>query len=97
MRFPHDSILINILTMGVFENSVAINPMVFMIIIPMKNGYFTGNIPNIFRQTHMVEKMDNLEVSMRSWGIPKIAGLIWFIPKMDDWGIPPMDWKPPNE
>ena len=27
--------------------------MVLMIIIPMKNGYFIGNIPNIFRQTHM--------------------------------------------
>ena len=27
--------------------------MVFMIIIPMKNGYFIGNIPNIFRQTHI--------------------------------------------
>ena len=24
------------------------------IIIPMKNGYFIGNIPNIFRQTHMI-------------------------------------------
>ena len=27
--------------------------MVFMIIIPMKNGYFIGNIPHIFRQTHI--------------------------------------------
>ena len=27
-------------------------PMVLLIIIPMKNGYFIGNIPNIFRQTH---------------------------------------------
>ena len=26
--------------------------MVLLIIIPMKNGYFIGNIPNIFRQTH---------------------------------------------
>ena len=40
--------------------------MVFMIIIPMKNGYFIGNIPNIFRQTHLgilyessVEKRDH--------------------------------------
>ena len=39
--------------MGVFENSVALNPMVLLIIIPMKNGYFIGNIPNIFRQTHV--------------------------------------------
>ena len=27
--------------------------MVLLIIIPMKNGYFIGNIPNIFRQTHV--------------------------------------------
>ena len=39
--------------MGVSENSVPLNPMVLLIIIPMKNGYFIGNIPNIFRQTHM--------------------------------------------
>ena len=39
--------------MGVSENSVAINPLVLLIIIPMKNCYFIGNIPNIFRQTHM--------------------------------------------
>ena len=36
---------------GVSENSVPLNPMVLLIIIPMKNGYFIGNIPNIFRQT----------------------------------------------
>ena len=28
-------------------------PMVLLIIIPMKNGYFIGNIPKIFRQTHI--------------------------------------------
>ena len=39
--------------MGVSENSVAINPLVLLIIIPMKNGYFIGNIPNIFRQTQI--------------------------------------------
>ena len=39
--------------MGVSENSVPLNPMVLLIIIPMKNGYNMGNIPNIFRQTHM--------------------------------------------
>jgi len=27
--------------------------MVLLIIIPFLNGYFIGNIPNIFRQTHM--------------------------------------------
>ena len=30
------------------------NPMVFMIIIPFLNGYFIGNILNIFRQTQVV-------------------------------------------
>ena len=43
------------LHLGVSENSVALNPMVLLIIIPMKNGYFIGNIPNIFRQTHLYE------------------------------------------
>ena len=38
---------------GVSENSVPLNPMVLLIIIPMKNGYFIGNIPNIFRQSHI--------------------------------------------
>ena len=28
-------------------------PMVLLIIIPFLNGYFIGNIPNIFRQTHV--------------------------------------------
>ena len=30
---------------GVSENSVPLNPMVLLIIIPIKNGYFIGNIP----------------------------------------------------
>ena len=35
------------------ENSVPLKPMVLLIIIPFLNGYFIGNIPNIFRQTHL--------------------------------------------
>ena len=31
--------------MGVSENSVRLNPMVLLIIIPFLNGYFIGNIP----------------------------------------------------
>ena len=31
--------------MGVSENSVPLNPMVLLIIIPMKNGYFIGIYP----------------------------------------------------
>ena len=34
--------------MGMSENSVPLNPMVLLIIIPMKNGYFIGNINPTF-------------------------------------------------
>ena len=39
--------------MGVSENSVPLNPMVLLIIIPFLNGYFIGKINPIFRQTHI--------------------------------------------
>ena len=39
--------------MGVSENSVPLHPIVLLIIIPMKNGYFIGKINPIFRQTQM--------------------------------------------
>ena len=41
----------------VWKCCVPLNPMVLLIIIPMKNGYFIGNIPNIFRQKylHMIQ------------------------------------------
>ena len=32
---------------------IPLNPMVLLIIIPMKNGYFIGKINPIFRQTHI--------------------------------------------
>ena len=35
----------------VWKCRVSLNPMVLLIVIPIKNGYFIGNIPNIFRQT----------------------------------------------
>ena len=57
--------------MGVSENSVPLNPMVLLIIIPMKNGYFIGNInptfsdkPKSTSKNHHVPyslKMQNLE------------------------------------
>ena len=34
--------------MGLSENSVSLHPMVLLIIIPMKNGYFIGNINPTF-------------------------------------------------
>ena len=36
------------LHMGVSENSVPLNPMVFLILIPFLNGYFIGNINPTF-------------------------------------------------
>ena len=41
---------------GVSENvgKTPLYPMVLLIIIPFLNGYFIGNIPNIFRQTHVM-------------------------------------------
>ena len=42
------------MNMGVSENSVPLNPMVLLIIIPMKNGYFIGNIPYFQTNPHVV-------------------------------------------
>ena len=36
-------------------------PMVLLIIIPFLNGYFIGNIPNIFRQTQILYDRVNLD------------------------------------
>ena len=52
--------------MGVSENSVPLNPMVLLIIIPFLNGYLIGNIPNIFRQTYM----ENDDPPVRDPGTP---------------------------
>ena len=38
---------------GVSENSLSLNPMVLLIIIPMKNGYFIGNINPTFSDKPM--------------------------------------------
>ena len=57
-----------------------LNPMVLLIIIPMKNGYFIGNIPNIFRHTHFYLYLNNIIFIFISipifWAIP-ISGGIW--------------------
>ena len=39
-----ESMMHHKLQMGVSENSVSLNPMVLLIIIPFLNGYFIGNI-----------------------------------------------------
>ena len=52
-------------------------PMVLLIIIPMKNGYFIGNIPNIFRQTHI---MFNVVPSHRLSNTPHLQFLL-FLPQ----------------
>ena len=38
--------------MGVSENSVPLNPMVLLIIVPFLNGYFIGNIPYFQTNPH---------------------------------------------
>ena len=40
--------LVNFNDLGVSENSVPLHPMVLLIIVPMKNGYFIGNINPTF-------------------------------------------------
>ena len=60
-------------------------PMVLLIIIPMKNGYFIGNIPNIFRQTHMLKALNfgAFVIIMRAtWAVFYQPG--WL---MISWGI----------
>ena len=50
--------------------------MVLLIIIPIKNGYFIGNIPNIFRQTQqMLTPVDSSQApysAMNSWLSPMV-------------------------
>ena len=58
--------LVGLIDMGVSENSVPLHPMVLLIIIPFLNGYFIGNIPNIFRQTHIDRFTDKVR---RSWKV----------------------------
>ena len=53
---------------GVSENSVPLNPMVLLIIIPFLNGYFIGNIPNTFRQTHVLYPKIQLVAATRRSG-----------------------------
>ena len=40
---------------GVSENSVSLNPMVLLIIIPFLNGYFIGNINPTFSDKPILE------------------------------------------
>ena len=68
---------------GVSENVVVpLNPMVLLIIIPMKNGYFIGNIPNIFRQTQVVpfavrEKCEYLCQHLSPGCCPVYRAIFW--------------------
>ena len=76
--------------MGVSENSVPLNPMVLLIIIPFLNGYFIGNIS--YFQTNpygSVSKPCTPVVHI------KIAGKWMFIPlKMVLKGIDPYPYIP---
>ena len=51
----------------VWKCCVPLNPMVLLIIIPMKNGYFIGNIP--YFQTYGKKKHGGL---FKIWGYPHI-------------------------
>ena len=46
--------------MGLSENSVPLNPMVLLIIIPMKNGYFIGNINPLFSDKPILIKSQTI-------------------------------------
>ena len=52
--------------MGVSENSVPLKPMVFMIIIPMKKGYFIGNINPTFSDKPILIHHEDFEPSPSS-------------------------------
>ena len=56
--------------MGVSENSVPLHPMVLLIIIPMKNGYFIGNISPTFSDKP-------------TWGYMGLCGIIGEVPNTD--------------
>ena len=51
--------------MGVSENSVPLNPMVLLIIIPFLNGYFIGNINPTFSDKP-IWVVNPLEIPSRS-------------------------------
>ena len=62
-------------------------PMVLLIIIRFLNGYFIGNIPNIFRQTHMEKYKENgnsqyMEYTIPSLSIPSIWNYYSSIPSI---------------
>ena len=48
--------------------------MVLLIIIPFLNGYFIGNIPNIFRQSHNGKY---IEIA-GNWMLAMLAVLAWY-------------------
>ena len=54
--------------MGVSENSVPLNPMVLLIIIPFLNGYFIGNINPTFSDKAKFEPPPSLGVQLSVLG-----------------------------
>ena len=59
--------LLLVFDMGVSENSVPLNPMVLLIIIPFLNGYFIGNINPTFSDKPIVNQEKS---NLRSKWIP---------------------------
>ena len=58
--------------MGLSENSVPLHPMVLLIILPMKNCYFIGNIPHF--QTYPYDTPLRNHVGCRAVEKPGPAG-----------------------
>ena len=59
-----------------------------MIIIPFLSGYFIGNIPNIFRQTHM-DAISHLSLVRSSWLAPAAQGHVANVPPVPPPSVPP--------
>ena len=57
--------------MGVSENSVLLNPMVLLIIIPMKNGYFIGKINPTFSDKPIFLKKIIIQISFATNSLKK--------------------------
>jgi hypothetical protein len=84
--------------MGVSKNSVPLNPMVLLIIIPKINGYFIGNIPYFQTNPYMgkpatiQENWDISETFFDSWANQLVKGQLFLLcqlPLLNIWRYHP--------
>ena len=68
--------------MGVSENRVPLNPMVFMIIIPITNGYFIGNINPTFSDKPIYDSVPGVVYVSTCPGSDPYMGILYFAAKM---------------